>query len=190
MLLILRGAAVTPCEIYGKQSYRSRADILMPGGVKSISVPIKKVGYPSPMTRFVVISDHGEWRREILHSLHTAYGSSPYFEHYADTITKLVNDSEHLLYRYNAKWLSWICATLEIPAPSYVSLTKKGQGAVERELVDRHHTPSFSIERYWQVFEDVHGFQPHLSVLDLLCCLGPEARPYLYAQLSSLFLKS
>ncbi len=33
--------------------------------------------------------------------------------------------------------------------------------------------------RYIQVFEDTIGFEKDLSVLDLLFCLGPQARDYL-----------
>ena len=32
---------------------------------------------------------------------------------------------------------------------------------------------------YWQVYQARHGFLPDLSILDLLCCMGPEAILYL-----------
>ena len=40
---------------------------------------------------------------------------------------------------------------------------------------------NFHPERYLQVFEDRHGFIPNLSIIDLLCCAGPQAGEILRA---------
>ena len=39
--------------------------------------------------------------------------------------------------------------------------------------------PDFSPQRYYQVYEHKHGFLPNMSILDLLCNMGPEGIFYL-----------
>ena len=41
------------------------------------------------------------------------------------------------------------------------------------------HDDDFTPKPYWQVFQHRYGFQPNLSVLDLLFCMGPESIFYL-----------
>ena len=39
--------------------------------------------------------------------------------------------------------------------------------------------PDFTPKRYYQVYEQKHGFLPNLSILDLLFNMGPESVLYL-----------
>ena len=51
-----------------------------------------------------------------------------------------------------------------------------------REVIHAKHPqddPDFQPRSYWQVFQHRYGFQPNLSILDLLFCMGPEAVFYL-----------
>ena len=51
-----------------------------------------------------------------------------------------------------------------------------------REVIHAKHPqddPEFQPRSYWQVFQHRYGFQPNLSILDLLFCMGPEAVFYL-----------
>ena len=51
-----------------------------------------------------------------------------------------------------------------------------------REVIHAKHPqddPGFQPRSYWQVFQHRYGFQPNLSILDLLFCMGPEAVFYL-----------
>jgi hypothetical protein len=51
-----------------------------------------------------------------------------------------------------------------------------------REVIHAKHPqddPEFKPRSYWQVFQHRYGFQPNLSILDLLFCMGPEAVFYL-----------
>ena len=45
----------------------------------------------------------------------------------------------------------------------------------------KHPLPDadFESKPYWQVFQQKHGFQPNLSILDLLFNQGPESIFYL-----------
>ncbi len=51
-----------------------------------------------------------------------------------------------------------------------------------RQTISAKHPgddPEFEARPYWQVFGRRYGFQPNLSILDLLFCMGPEAIFYL-----------
>ena len=51
-----------------------------------------------------------------------------------------------------------------------------------REAINPKHPapdPDFTPRRYYQVYEAKHGFQPNLSIVDLLFNMGPEAIFYL-----------
>ena len=51
-----------------------------------------------------------------------------------------------------------------------------------REVIHAKHPqddPEFQPRSYWQVFQHRYGFQPNLSILDLLFCMGPESVFYL-----------
>jgi hypothetical protein len=59
----------------------------------------------------------------------------------------------------------------------------QGSGFMDfREVIHAKHPqddPEFQPRSYWQVFQHRYGFQPNLSILDLLFCMGPEAVFYL-----------
>ncbi len=59
----------------------------------------------------------------------------------------------------------------------------QGSGFMDfREVIHAKHPqddPEFQPRSYWQVFQYRYGFQPNLSILDLLFCMGPEAVFYL-----------
>lgn len=51
-----------------------------------------------------------------------------------------------------------------------------------REVIHAKHPQEdaeFEARPYWQVFQHRYGFQPNLSILDLLFCMGPESVFYL-----------
>ena len=51
-----------------------------------------------------------------------------------------------------------------------------------REAINPKHPapdPDFTPRRYYQVYEAKHGFQPNLSIVDLLFNMGPESVFYL-----------
>lgn len=181
MLFLLRGAEVTPHEPYSKQSYRNRADILTSQGVQSITIPVAKHAYPPPDTSRIVVSEHGQWRRELLHAIRTSYSAAPYYEHYAEEIESLILTEEPSLATYSLAWLRWVAETVGMPLP-VVRKEKDHAARVYRHIVDRHYKSELSFERYWQVFETQHGFSSNLSVLDLILNLGPATHSYLLRQ--------
>ena len=129
-----------------------------------------------PITE-VRISNHGKWRTEHWNALCTAYGESPFFDYYADDLRPFFErrDWEYLFDFH----LAIIQKMLELLAPSYLPPL----GEEPRASNIRTPLPSWGGvgggAPYWQVYQQRHGFLPDLSILDLLCCMGPEAILYL-----------
>ncbi|MDD7437349.1 MAG: WbqC family protein [Bacteroidales bacterium] len=176
--LIAKGEVATIYigEQYTKQSFRNRTELLTANGREIFTIPVQKIGYPSPQTSEILISEHGSWRCKMWQLLRSSYQSSPYWAHYSDRIQQLLFYSEPRLTNYNHQWLVLLCSIwgFDTPPISFV------EDSFHPEYID----PTFiatepQLPRYWQVFEKRYGYQPHLSSMDLLLNLGPEGRLYL-----------
>lgn len=179
-LIVQEECAIYVGEMYQKQSYRNRTDLLSPNGVVSFSLPVQKIGYPSPDTSEVLLSPHGNWRHQLEKLLLSNYANTPYWFHYEERIMELIYDeSVEELVLYNHKWLTFICDSLEISTPSIVYEMGDTDTFIPEIITTEYKNNLPTPKRYWQVFEHKFGFTPHLSILDLLLSLGPEARPYL-----------
>ena len=132
-----------------------------------------------------LISDHGNWRHLHWQALQTAYGDSPFFEYYEDDLRPFFTERRwERLTDFNADICRTMCRLLDIhpdikPTTEY---SKNGDFIDFRDAINpKHPLPDadFQPRRYWQVFEQRHGFLANLSILDLLFNMGPEAIFYL-----------
>ena len=165
-------------EQYKKQTYRNRAELMGANGRVTFSVPVQKIGYPSPATLDVYISEHGQWRCKLWQMLRSNYCSTPYWEHYCDAIKAQVYNPTPRLVDYNHSWLTLLCSLIGIEAPPLIP-NSVGLLTEPSDFIDPT-CPIFT-RRYWQVFDHKFGFQPNLSALDMLLCIGPESRLILFA---------
>ena len=62
-----------------------------------------------------------------------------------------------------------------VGSPSPLTLDLRSVISAKHPLPDA----DFESKPYWQVFQQKHGFQPNLSILDLLFNMGPESIFYL-----------
>jgi hypothetical protein len=139
------------------------------------------------------ISDHGNWRHLHWNALKSAYGDSPFFMYYEDDLRPFFERRWDYLFDFNEAIREKICELLDIHPnvhytnaylPSHVG-EGTGAGPVMsdfRNTINPKHPapdPDFEPRRYYQVYEAKHGFQPNLSIVDLLFNMGPEAIFYL-----------
>ena len=147
---------------------------------------------------------HRHWR-----TLQTAYGNSPYFEYYADYFHDIYVSRPALLFDLNLQFLRLLLKCFRLPLPiartteyqaHYPAMQSLGTSEINslihsstHPLVDRRDwltpktatktpkpdTPTVlsSVRPYPQVFGP--GFEPGLSVLDLLFSQGPAAGSFL-----------
>ena len=168
-----------------KQTYRNRMIIATTNGLQALSIPVTTDGasLSKTLTRDVRISDHGHWRHVHWNALCSAYGESPFFEFYQDDIRPFFERRWNFLFDFNMAIVEKMCELLDIQ-PDYRPTTTYHPSPItdfrdairpKRPLPD----PSFEPRRYYQVYERKWGFQPNLSILDLLFNEGNEAVLYL-----------
>lgn len=172
------------CEHYQKGSYRNRCYIAGPNGVQRLSVPLRKGKNRQMPIRDVRIAHDMPWQRLHWRTLRTAYGSAPFFEHYADEAIVFFEKRYDFLFDLNFDIVLFLIQKMNCRAE--VRLTeryaapseKEAENAVfdAREQIAWGQPPLIPLVRYPQVFEERFGFQYDLSSLDLLFCYGPYAR--------------
>lgn len=148
-------------ENFQKQTLRTRCRIATANGVQTLTVPVSGSG----TIKDIKISDHNNWRHLHWQALASAYGSSPFFEYYADDIAPFFEKKWDFLFDYNLEITHKMCELLDIHTE--IRLTEEYQGCTRNQVND--------CKPYYQVFKSRHGFLPDLSILDLLFNMGPES---------------
>lgn len=172
-------------EHYERQSYRTRTTILGANGPQHLQVHIARRGGEKMPMGTVGLSCSEPWPSQHLHALRSAYGQTPWFIHY-------IGDLEHVLLRKHARLTDLNLATMHMAlgwlglhpaitvADTYVeadALAAEGLLDLRTALHPKRPLPEGlpAIAPYTQVFADRHGFQPRLSIIDLVMNMGPEA---------------
>ncbi len=168
-------------EHWQKQTERNRCTIVTANGTQCLSVPVT---VPSAHCRTdeVLISDHGNWQHVHWNALCSAYGTSPFFEFYADDIKPFYDNKWEKLVDYNRD------ITLKmlhlIGLDDVINAHAASNGALAANAIA--HTANNGAPtgeprslKYYQTFQRRHGFIAGMSILDLLFNEGPEAIKYI-----------
>ena len=171
------------CDNYIKQTYRNRCYISSPNGIQALSIPVERPD-ETPLTKIkmkdIQISSHGNWRHIHWNALVSAYGESPFFEFYADDIRPFFEKEWKYLLDYNMEICDKMCELLDIhPVIEKTSNFITDVTGMDdfRDAINPKHPAEdndFEARAYYQVYRERYGFQPNLSILDLLCNMGPE----------------
>ena len=176
-----------------KQTYRSRCIIPTTNGIQALSIPVScpqgSQLSKTPM-RDVRISDHGNWRHIHWNALCSTYGESPFFDYYQDDLRPFFERKWTFLFDFNMEIILKMVELLDIRpkislTTAFLSDASMAENATENSLVDdfrdviRPKHPGldsdFMARPYYQVYQQKHGFQPNMSILDLLFNEGNEA---------------
>lgn len=166
-------------EHFPKQTYRNRTCIFGANGKLPLIIPIHHNGKRA--FKDIEISYAERWQNLHWKSIKTAYQSSPYFEYYENYLEKIYENQPKFLIDFNLKSLEIINNILKINKE--FSLTEEYIKSPEekdfREYFSAKKEPKIPQEEYYQTFSDKLGFIKDLSILDLLCNIGPESYSYL-----------
>ena len=187
------GVLMEQHEHFLKQTFRNRCIIATTQGLQALTVPVEKTPSNLPEGRLIKdvrISNHGKWRKEHWNALQSAYGESPFFEFYEDDIRPFFENHWEYLLDFNMAITEKMCELLDIHphiilTESYQNSLPIGEGwdgADFRTAIHPKHPQEdsdFSPKPYYQVYKERFGFQPNLSILDLLFNMGNEAVLYL-----------
>jgi hypothetical protein len=173
-------------EHYVKQTLRNRYELTGAQGRFFLTIPVLgQRGMKLPATD-IAISYETEWQHQHVHAIKSNYGSSPFYEHYANQIFELINSRCETLYEFNIKAHDLVCSFLK--TSDYLS--DKGlrlsdeyiESSPGLDLRGSFKSGAEGFNSYLQVFSDRCAFESDLSVLDLIFCSGPQAHSYIINQ--------
>ncbi len=186
-LLQGKNVVIDPNENFVKQSYRSRFSIATSQGVKLLSVPVQgQKGIKTPLAEIQIIEDD-YWKAQHLKTIESAYNSSPFYLYYQEDLKRLYQQDYSSLLAFNLATIKMVSECLDLDffyqlASNYISACPHDldlRPVFKPSLLNKFLKANTTFPRYIQVFEPKLGFQPNLSILDLLFNLGPETTLYL-----------
>ncbi len=171
-------------EHYQKGGMRNRCFIATSNGPLRLTIPLLKGKHQQLPVREVRIDYRVDWIKNHWHAIESAYRKAPFFEEYAAYLQPVFLRKPEFLFDLNFSLLELLLKFMGIPrVPAFSeSYSPNPDGQTDLRQAFRPNTelevafPWFKALPYPQVFEDRQGFIPHLSALDLLFCLGPEAK--------------
>lgn len=177
---------ISPQEYYQRQSYLNRAKIRLANKVETLSVPIQGRRPRLPLNK-VLIDYRQNWQKIHLRGIQSAYGKAPFFEFYFPYLQPVLEKTHTSLWSLNQEMLT-ICLKLlqfkgkvtvcENLSEEQVDLDIRGQIMPSRPFTERNYYQAFP---YTQLFG--LDFEPNLSIIDLLFCMGPEAKKVLLSSI-------
>ena len=151
-----------------------------PNGVQTLTVPL--VGSTNNMMTplsDVLISEHGDWRRLHWGALFSAYGRSPYFDYVADDLARVIHGGQRYLHEFNSQLHEVIIDFMDLPIITrYMNSAERPDAdAVDlRGRIAMKKPDKLAIVNvpYSQMWTSQQGFEPDLSILDLMMNTGRE----------------
>lgn len=170
-------------ETWPKQTCRNHYEIAGPNGRQKLTVPVSKPFGNHTQTKDVRITHDLPWQKIHWRSAETAYNRSPYLLFYEDRFRRFFERRYEFLIDFNAEILAEVLGILGA-APKVTSTS--GYVRNPEEVHDLRETlsakkpdPGIQFPPYTQPFTEQYGFLANLSVLDVICCLGPDVKGYL-----------
>jgi hypothetical protein len=177
-------------ENYQKRSYRNKCHVIGSHGVERLSIPLQSGKHQQQPIKEVRISYDRPWHASHWNTIKSAYGRSPYFEHYADALKEILYAKHEFLFDLNKTLLEWLIHSIHLKSNAYSEAYEK----IALDAIDLRNLINFKTENidvnframtYFQVFDDRQEFEPNLSVIDVLFALGPETKSYLRSCLTT-----
>jgi len=160
-------------EHFQKMTARNRYDISGANNRIKLSIPLTKGREQRIVMSDVIIYNEERWQVQHWRTLVSVYKRSPFFDHYEDSLKTLFETPFTHLTAFNLASVIWVKEQLKLDFN--IQQTENYIREYPKEIIDlRHAKNSFPATiKYYQVFEDRIGFQPDLSILDLMFSEGP-----------------
>ncbi|MFW6019871.1 MAG: WbqC family protein [Bacteroidales bacterium] len=169
-------------EHFNKQTYRNRYIINTANGPLTQVIPVKRNHDRKTKIRNVGIDYNYPWQRQYWRAIFAAYNSSAYFLFYKDELKALFFQEYESLFEFNMDVLQHILRLLQLDLSVGFTrqFVKNYQYALDMRYKVHPKAPvQLHLSPWAQVFDEKHGFNPKVSILDLLFNKGPESTLYL-----------
>jgi hypothetical protein len=154
---------------FQKQCSLSQYSITGPNKTLQLSVPTVK-STRKGFYKDVEINYSEDWMVNHWRGIESSYRKSPFYIYYNFRLEELFQTKEKKLMDFNLKAFDLIRKMLKIGDDYRLDFESESYYS---------EVPKMELKVYPQVFDDRQGFVPHLSILDLIFNLGPEAKDYL-----------
>lgn len=170
-------------ENYVKQSYRNRCHVMTANGISSLTIPVIHNTGKTLITDLKI--DYSQkWLNIHWRTIQSAYGNAPFFEYYSDDLHRVLLKKHEFLYDLNINLLTLCLSWVKYPGKVKETLTYEKQALGDfldlRSAIHPKKAGSTMFHNhapYTQVFGNM--FVPNLSLIDVIFCIGPDARRYL-----------
>ena len=154
---------------FQKQTELSQFEIVGPNGRQKLSIPTVKDSRKGWYAN-VLIDYNKNWQVEHWRSIENAYRKSPFFLYYGYKIETVFKENFTNLLNLNKALFDVVLDCLKINVACHLNVE-----------TDVRFTPTKpqNHKAYPQVFDSRHGFEPNLSILDVIFNLGPESVDYI-----------
>ncbi len=183
---LIKASCVDFCryEPYQKTSFRNRCTLPGANGPINLSVPIEGGRAQKLPFSEVRIDNKDDWQKNHWRTIFSVFGKSPFFNFFSHELEALFQTKKTFLFDWNVSCFEW--AQKKLGFKVEIVETEKFSG-IENSLLDltdrilpstleEFHKGSVA---YTQVFDHKNGFVPNMSILDLICCEGKNAREVL-----------
>ncbi len=181
-LFLYSNTAIEIFDNYQKMSFRNRCTLAGSNGIIDLSIPVIGGRNKRQLMCEVKIDYTQPWQQQHIKTIKSCYGKAPFFEYFILDIEKMLKCQYNFLIDLNNDILNWTKRIVKLNnSVCFSSMYQAGE--VLNEIVDNRNVimpKNFQAEKdiikYTQVFEAKIGFQPNLSILDMLFCEGPATK--------------
>ena len=179
---------ISSYDQFRKMSFRNRCMIPAANGPCILSVPLVGGRENSLKMKEVRIDNSGNWQLRHWRTITSVYGRSPWFDHYRDELERYYLRKFTYLADWDLELLQWVFTSLGIQLDILILEKEPGKGSqnaildLKNKILPKNfQAPEhlINLPSYVQVFQEKIGFQPNMSIIDLLFCEGRNAGKYL-----------
>ncbi|MFT4203553.1 MAG: WbqC family protein [Chitinophagaceae bacterium] len=164
------------CDSYKKMSFKNRCVVVGSNGTVALSVPIENGRDQKLPFKDIKIAANQSWQKIHWRTITSCYGKSPFWEYYADYFAPFFTKEYRFLWDLNTEIWQLLWRIIDKKKILVVENQYIEEGKVLGvDFLPKNYKDAPNPVIYPQLFEDRIGFQPNVSILDLLCMEGPNA---------------
>lgn len=166
-------------ENYQKRSLRNKYIIQTANGLHALTIPLKSGKNRQMPIKAVEISYDEDWPKHHLHAIQSAYGKSPFFTYYQESLESLFLSNAVYLYDFNMAALRWALGVIGIRMVIEETASYEKNDITGTTRYRDYAWPSPEVREanpcpYVQVWSPSGMFCYHISILDAIFCAGPS----------------